>query len=235
LHAYKELHSFPTIHNAMVIGERHVHHWSNYYLTIDNHRALFNLVHTQNCRLRPVQNWCGEQRTKHPSIRYGKCPTLQLRQRQRVVACFLRKVGNLLLDFSKTLAIGISQHRNNQSLFRANGDSNIVIMLQHQFIALDFRVQTRKGFERSNHRFGEEGHEAKRYIMPFLERPLTPTTHFHNSAHVYLIKGSEHCRRLLRFYKTLSNCLPPPREPNTLFTAWLLRLRKSSRCRSCCW
>ncbi len=83
-------------------------------------------------------------------------------------------------------------------------------MLEDQLIALNFRVQAWESFERPYHCFGEEGHEAKRNIMPLLEGFLTPATHLHNGTHVDLIKGCQHSRRLLRLNQALGNRLPPP-------------------------
>jgi hypothetical protein len=52
----------------------------------------------------------------------------------------------------------------------------------------------------SNRGFDEEGHEAQFDIVSLLESLLSPLTHLHDCAHIYIVEGGEHSGRLLRFY-----------------------------------
>jgi len=54
LNPYKKLHGLATIHDAMIIGERDVHHWSDRDLTIDNDRSLLNFMHAKDAHLRRI-------------------------------------------------------------------------------------------------------------------------------------------------------------------------------------
>ena len=50
-----------------------------------------------------------------------------------------------LLDLARSvIAIGVAQHRHDQALARADGDADVVVVLQHHLVALDLGVDARE-------------------------------------------------------------------------------------------
>src|SRR5688500_14712750 len=81
---YQELHRFAAIDNAVVIGQRHIHHWADNDFVVarivDYDRTLFDLVHPQDADLGRVEDRCTEQRAKDTAIGDGEGSTAQIFQ-----------------------------------------------------------------------------------------------------------------------------------------------------------
>jgi hypothetical protein len=92
-------------------------------------------------------------------------------------------------------------------------------VLQHDLVALNLGVQARILLERANHRLGEERHEAQPDAVPLLKSVAPPLAQFHHCAHIHLIEGGQHRRRVLRLHQPPRDGLTPPRHADTLLAA----------------
>src|SRR4029079_12861816 len=61
-----------TIDQAMVVGEREIHHRPRHDLPVAHHGALLDATHAYNARLRRVQDRGGEQRAVDAAIGDGE-------------------------------------------------------------------------------------------------------------------------------------------------------------------
>src|SRR5688572_3034034 len=61
LQANQEPHGFAAVDDAVVVGERDVHHRPDLHLTVDGNRTVLNLVQAENADLWRVQNRRAEQ------------------------------------------------------------------------------------------------------------------------------------------------------------------------------
>src|SRR6185503_19752961 len=46
LHAHEERYRFAAIDQAVIVGQRQIHHRADFHLVVDSHRPLLDLVHT---------------------------------------------------------------------------------------------------------------------------------------------------------------------------------------------
>src|SRR4051812_751491 len=68
LDALEEGDRFAAIDNAMIVGERQIHHRANNNLSVANDGAVLNGVHSQNAALRRIENRRGKQRTINSAV-----------------------------------------------------------------------------------------------------------------------------------------------------------------------
>ena len=86
LHAHQERHRFAPIDQAVIVGQRQIHHRADFHLVVDGDGARLDLVHAQNARLRRIQNRRGHQRAEHAAIGDGEGAALQFFELQIAVA-----------------------------------------------------------------------------------------------------------------------------------------------------
>src|SRR5690606_1524663 len=70
--ADEEGHSAFAIDDTVIVAEGQIHHRADHDLTIHHHRAVLDLVHPQNTRLRRVQDRRGHQGTVNAAVRDGE-------------------------------------------------------------------------------------------------------------------------------------------------------------------
>ena len=68
LDAHQELHRLAAIDDAVVVGEREVHHRADHDLAVERDRALLDLVHAEDADLRRVEDRRGEQRAEDAAV-----------------------------------------------------------------------------------------------------------------------------------------------------------------------
>ena len=71
-------------------------------------------------------------------------------------------------------AIGVAQHRHDETLRRADGDADVVVVLEHHLVALDLGVEARELAQRGDRRLDEERRDAEADAVLGLERLLLP-------------------------------------------------------------
>ena len=111
------------------------------------------------------------------------------------------RFANSRMPFSisaKRQPVGVAQHRHDQPLARADGDADVVVVLQHHLVALDLGVDPRERAQRADRRLDEERREAEADAVALLERLLVALAQRHHRGHVHLVEGGEHRRGALR-------------------------------------
>jgi len=112
------------------------------------------------------------------------------------------EIGNLALDLRKAKLIGILDDRNDETLRCADGDTDVVIVLVDELVAIDLGVHRRPLLERDTGGTDEESHESKLHAVFLFERLLIGGAQVHGGAHVDFVPGGQHRRRLLRLLET---------------------------------
>src|SRR5262249_21786393 len=84
LDAHQERHRLLAIHDAVIVGEREVHHRANHDLIVHHHRTLLDLVHAEDAALRRIQDRRRQEAPEHAAIRHGERAARQLVDRQAV-------------------------------------------------------------------------------------------------------------------------------------------------------
>ena len=100
--------------------------------------------------------------------------------------------GNGLLDLGEGFGVAIPDHRNDQTLLRADGDADVVKMVGDNFLAVDPGVHLGHGLERFDHGLDEKRHETELGAMLLDEGVLDPLAEGHDFAHVALIEGRQY-------------------------------------------
>ena len=105
------------------------------------------------------------------------------RRSSRVSCVVARLLGETAICCSisaKRHPVGVAHHRHDQPLLRADGDADVVVVLEHHLVALNLGVQPRKRLERADDRLGEERHEAQADAVALLEGVAPPLAHLHD-------------------------------------------------------
>src|SRR5580698_8645238 len=68
----QELHGIATVDDAVIVGQRQIHHGADLDLAVDRHRTILNLVHTQNGALWGIYNGRREQRAEDATVGNGE-------------------------------------------------------------------------------------------------------------------------------------------------------------------
>ena len=59
------------------------------------------------------------------------------------------------------MLVGVAQHRHDQPFGRADGDADVVVVLEHHLVALDLGVEPRELAQRRDGRLDEERRDAE--------------------------------------------------------------------------
>src|SRR5262245_5811569 len=104
-----------SVNQAVVVGEREIHHRSRYDRAVTHDRALLDPVHAEDARLRRVQDRGREQRAVDAAIGNGERAALQLFERKLAAAGADTEIGHRRLDLGEDDTIEGRQHRHAQA------------------------------------------------------------------------------------------------------------------------
>ena len=156
LDAHQEGHGLAAVDDAVIVGERQIHHRPDLDLVADRHRPLLDLVHAEDAGLRRVQDRRRHQRAVDAAVGDGEGAAGQLLDGELAVARPLAELGDLLLDLGEAQLIGIAHHRHDQALLGADGDADVVVVLVDDVVAVDLGVDGRDLLQRDDGRLDEE-------------------------------------------------------------------------------
>ena len=94
----------------------------------------------------------------------------------------LREVADRQLDLGERHPVGVAQHRHDQPAFGADGDADVVVVLEDDLVALDLGVELRERLERADRRLDEERRDAEADAVLLLERLLAALAQRHHGA-----------------------------------------------------
>ena len=152
---------------------------------------------------------------------------LQIGEGQLVVAGLAGQFDDLALDLGEALAVGVAHDRHDQPFFGADGDADVVVVLEHHLVALDLGVDAREGLQRADTGFGEERHEAEADAVPLLEIVAAALAQLHHRAHIDLVEGRQHRGGVLRLDQPRGDRLAAARHAHALLAA---PFRQAGRC-----
>src|SRR4051812_24780821 len=226
LHPHQERHRLAAIDDAVVVAEREIHHRSDLHLPGDCHGTLLDLVHSEDARLRRVQDRRGHQRAVHSAIGDREGAALHLLDLEHTLARAPTHVGDLLLDLRERFAIAVADHRHDEALLGPDRDADMIVVLVDEVGAVDLGVDGRDFLERLHARLYEEAHEAQLHAVLLLEQFLVLIAQVHHRAHVDLIEGREHGSRALRLLEPARDGLAQPGHLHALFACGIVRRRR---------
>ena len=164
-------------------------------------------MHTQNRRLRRVQNRRGNQRTEHPAVGNGEGAAGHLFNGQFALLGFLAVLDDLRFHFRQAFLVRIAKHRHNQPPLGGDCHTHVVVTVINNVFTVDGGVHRREAFQGFHTGTGKEPHKAETHVMGFLEFRLIMLAHIHDRFHVDLVEGGQHGRILLGRHQALGNPL----------------------------
>src|SRR5262245_59761311 len=188
---------------AVVVGEREIHHRSRYDRAVTHDRALLDPVHAEDARLRRVQDRSREQGAVDAAIGNGERAALQLFERKLAAAGADAEIGHRRLDLGETHAIGVVQHRNDKAALGADGNADVIVVFVDDVLAVDLGIDGRNILQGLHGRLDEESHEAKLDPVPLLEGVPVIASQLHDRAHVRFVEGGEHGGGVLSLFEAL--------------------------------
>ena len=141
--------------------------------------------------MRWIEDGRAEERSVDAAVGNGEDTALQVLDGDGAVAGFFRVEGEVLLEFGERLAVGIADDRNNESAFRADGDTDVIKVVLHQFLAIEARVDLGLALEGVDHRFDEKRHEAELDAVFGGEGFLDVGAKLHDGRHVAFVECGE--------------------------------------------
>ena len=109
LDAHQEAHSLAAVDDAVVVGERDIHHRPDDDFFVPHDRAPLDCMHAQNADLGRVEDRRRHQRAVNTAIGDRESAAGQLRQRQRAVLGPGRQIDDRFLDVGKGLLVGVAR------------------------------------------------------------------------------------------------------------------------------
>ena len=174
-------------------------------------------MHAEDARLRRVQDRGRHQRSVHPAVRDRERSALEIVDRKRAIARLLSQGGDSALDSGETQGVGVAHHGNDEAPLAADGDADVVVILEDQILPIDLGVDRRYVLQGGDAGFDEKAHEAELHAVAFLEDVLVLTTERHHRGHIHLVEGGEHGGGLLRLLQPARDRLAQPRHPHAVF------------------
>src|ERR1700680_503912 len=160
------------VDDAVVVGQREVHHRPRHDLALARHRPLLDAMHAEDARLRRVEDRRRHQRAVDAAVRDGEGAALQLLDGELALARLLAELGDRLLDAGEREPVGVAHHRHYETLVAADGDADVVIILVDEVGAVDLGVDRGHVVQRLHHSLDEEAHEAQAHAVLLLEGVL---------------------------------------------------------------
>src|SRR6266446_4319797 len=112
LDAHQKRHRVLAIDDAVIVGQRQIHHRAYLDLAADRDRAILNLVHAEDAGLRRVQDRGRHQRAVDSAIGDGEGAALHLLDLELALARAPAEIGDALFDLGNRLLVAIAHHRN---------------------------------------------------------------------------------------------------------------------------
>src|SRR5215213_8801877 len=218
------------VYDTVIVGERDVHHGTNHDLAFDDDGALLYLVHPQYRDLGHGEDGSRDQRAEDATVGYGERSATQVFESQLALAGLCGQVCYALFDLREVLVVGVADDGDDEPLVRGDGHADVVVLLEDKLAPLQLGVDLGESLKRPDGSLGEEAHEAEPRARPLLEGLLAALPQLHDRAHVDLVEGGEHRRRLLRLDQPLGYGLAPAGEAHPL-----LQRRPAILRNSWCW
>ena len=94
--------------------------------------------------LRWIQDRRAHERPKDATVGDGERATLEILERQRAVLRALGEVADGQFDLGEALGICVADDGDDEAAFRADRDADVVVVLQHDLVALNLGIELRK-------------------------------------------------------------------------------------------
>jgi len=163
---------FAAIHEPVVIRQRKKHHRADDDLSVQRDRAFLDRVHSQNARLRRIDDGRREQRTENAAVRDGERAALKFFRLQFSLLRTFRKIGDGFFNFRKNSCVQRSAKPDDQPAVARNCHANIKTVMINDVVAANFGVELRKLFQRADDGFHEKRHEAELDLITLFKRFL---------------------------------------------------------------
>ena len=72
-----------------------------------------------------------------------------------------REIRDVALEIGEAFLVRITHDGHDQPPFGADGNADVVIIVQNEIVAFDSSVNRRHGLKRFHRRFNEKGHESE--------------------------------------------------------------------------
>ena len=124
LDAHQEGDRLAAVDDAVIVGEREIHHRPRLDLAAHHHRPFLDLVHAEDAGLRRVEDRRRHQRAVDAAIGDGEGAALHLLDLERALTRAAAQIGDLLLDVGEQFPIAVAHHRNDEAFVGPDRDAD---------------------------------------------------------------------------------------------------------------
>ena len=146
----KENNSLSTIDNSMVISQSqvpnshqniyftkfHLHHGSGDNLVFNNNRSVNNGVHTEDSRLRKVDDGSTHKRSENSTVGDGEGTTSQFFRSNLVVFTSSTQIKESLFNIGKTESFAVSDDGDEETSRGSDGNGDINVVSVDNFLTI---------------------------------------------------------------------------------------------------
>src|SRR5271165_3309895 len=207
LHLDEERHGLAAVDDAVVVGQRGVHHGPDDDLAAHGHGPVLDRVQAQDGALGGVDDRRRQEGAEGAPVRDREDAALEVGERYPAVAGLASRVRYRLLDRGQAEAVAVADNRDHQPALRRDRHAYVIEVVLHQRVAIDLGVDRRHLLQGLDHRLHEERHETKLHPVPLDEVLLVPRAELHDGGHVDLVEGREQGGLVLRGDEALADAL----------------------------
>ena len=172
LDADQELDGFAAVDEAVVVGERQVHHRADHDLAVRRRSGAAGSCACRGCRPAAGSgSACDSSEPKMPPLVIVNVPPRRSSSVSVLSRRLLGEVARSRCSISaKDLRSASRTTGTTSPSLGADGDADVVVVLEDDLVALDLGVELRERLQRADRGLGEERHEAEADAVALLER-----------------------------------------------------------------
>ena len=132
---------FAAVDEAVIVGQRDVHHRADDDLAFAGHGAVLDRVHAEDAALRRIDDRRREQRAEDAAVGDRERAAFEVLGLEFVLGGAAAEVVDRLLDFGEAQPLGESQHGHDQALRAADGDADVVVVPIDDLVVANFGIE----------------------------------------------------------------------------------------------
>ncbi len=127
----------------MVIGQSEIHHGTDLYPAVNDHRLVYDGAYRENGIFRDIDVGRKLLGPKHAHGRQGKRTSPDVIWQEPFIPPFLDQFNTIFGNLSKTLFIDITDHRDDESIVQGHGHTHMHIRHKEGALICPHRVYDR--------------------------------------------------------------------------------------------
>src|SRR3984885_8071675 len=184
-----ELMGHGTVHYAVIVGERQIHHAANGYRVVNYYRALFDCAQAEDRDIGLIDYRQAEQAAEDAGVGDGEGAFGDFLGLEFFGAGAFGKIVHGARDAQEIFLLGILYDWNDQAPVESYGDADVAFFVQDDVGAVDRGIDGGKGAQSFHGSAHEEGHEGELGAAGFFKLRFHFGAQRRNRRHIRFVHG----------------------------------------------